>query len=481
MQRTDGNFIFDAFPHIFTVTVVVGRQCPTLSSHARVVHLLESPRLTALSRPRFCVHAPSSQPEIPSKKPSMDPLSLSLVQSVLAPLRLARDAIQGAREIKETLRDRYADYVSMLEPLNQSPGKVKDKGIEHELQRLKDLFNKVKDLVHNHIANSGDSKLEKTNKITKRAAFHTEINEDLEAIDAEVMRQLQIISTKGAISIAEIMKSFEERIRALITLIKINTPVAPTRTKPKVDVISAELVKMGQLSGPWLLLDVLEKRDAEQTNNASLARLIALHTTVQEHFYHVVWVKVGMTDKDRTEAILQRLASELARDAALSEAAALPVTTFDSPDEALRSITAAEEHVPRLVVLEDVRDRGLVDALRGTGLQLLVCASDRSVVAAKAGCTEVADLTEDEKSQVQVKTGEWMDQTEKDVWTVSFRVSHLLPRSCQYLQRAVRMRFARKNNFVPLLFETAAQVCILFGKVSSTNNYWPINNVVLVV
>lgn len=350
----------------------------------------------------------------------MDPLSL--VQSVLAPLRLARDAIQGAQDIKKTMRDRFADYYSMLEPLTQSPEKVKDKGLTRELERLKDLFSNVKDLLQKHTANAGDSRLEKINKKTKRAAFHVELNEELEAIDADVMRQLQIISTKGAINIMEIIKSFEERMTALLTLIMQAKP----QKKPKVDAISAELAKMGQLSGPWLLLG-----DADQINNASLARLIALHPTVLEHFYHVVWVKVGMADKDRTEALLQRLASELARDAAHSEAAAQPLITFDSRDEAIRSITAAEEHIPRLVVLEDVRDRGLVDALRGTGLQLLVCASDRSVVAAKAGCTEVGDLTEDEKSQVEVKAGDWKDKTEKDVWTVNFRVSHLLRRSCQ--------------------------------------------------
>lgn len=371
-------------------------------------------------RPRFCVHALSSQPEITNKKPSMDPLSL--VQSVLAPLRLVRDAIQGAQDIKKTMRDRFADYYSMLEPLTQSPEKVNDKGITHELDRLKDLFDNVKDLLYNHTAKAGDSRLEKTTKITQRAAFHTEINEELEAIDADVMRQLQIISTKGAINIVEIINSFEERITALLTLIM----QSKMQKKSKVDVISTELAKMGQLSGPWLLLG-----DVTKPNNASLARLIALYPAIHEHFYRVVWVKVGMADKDRTEALLQRLASELARDAAHFEAAAQPLLTFGSRDEALRSITAAEEHIPRLVVLEDVRDRGLVDALRGKGLQLLVCASDRSVVAANAGCTEVGDLTEDEKSQVEVKAGDWKDQTEKDVWTVYFRVSHRLRRSCQ--------------------------------------------------
>ena len=87
-----------------------------------------------------------------------------------------------------------------------------------------------------------------------------------------------------------------------------------------------------------------------------------------------MWVNVGMGGKDRTRAILGRLASEVARISASTGTPLEDVSrTFDSSDEAIKYI-AAEDYIPRLVVLEDVRDHEVVDVLRGTGLQLLVCA-----------------------------------------------------------------------------------------------------------
>ncbi|CAN0416302.1 unnamed protein product, partial [Ectocarpus sp. 13 AM-2016] len=55
---------------------------------------------------------------------------------------------------------------------------------------------------------------------------------------------------------------------------------------------------------------------------------------------------------------------------------------------------------PRLVVLDDVWEREVVDTLKLTGLQLLVTTRDRSVVSMPGECVEVGDMEENEALEV---------------------------------------------------------------------------------
>ncbi|CBJ25719.1 NB-ARC and TPR repeat-containing protein-likely pseudogene [Ectocarpus siliculosus] len=73
-----------------------------------------------------------------------------------------------------------------------------------------------------------------------------------------------------------------------------------------------------------------------------------------------------------------------------------------SVEEVTRYLKAvcADAVSPRLVVLDDVWEREVVDTLKLTGLQLLVTTRDRSVVSMPGECVEVGDMQEDEALEV---------------------------------------------------------------------------------
>ena len=78
----------------------------------------------------------------------------------------------------------------------------------------------------------------------------------------------------------------------------------------------------------------------------------------------------------------------------------IPPGGFNSLAAVVRHLTAvATGSLPRLVVLDDVWEREVVDTMFPTGLVLMVTARDESVVAVPGGTrTDVGDMTEDEAS-----------------------------------------------------------------------------------
>lgn len=74
--------------------------------------------------------------------------ALVLLPTVMALLRKIPEAVQGAVDLKRTLRERYCDYASILEPLESNPDVVAAKGITPELKRLNELFSQVAGVTH---------------------------------------------------------------------------------------------------------------------------------------------------------------------------------------------------------------------------------------------------------------------------------------------------------------------------------------------
>eukprot|EP00752_Nemacystus_decipiens_P011921 g10571.t1 len=127
-----------------------------------------------------------------------------------------------------------------------------------------------------------------------------------------------------------------------------------------------------------------------------LASSVVRHEAVLKHFRQgVFWVRVGQGGKDQLQALFQGLAREIG--ATRTDTRHAAPFGFSGLEEIVQHLAAVSRSskMPRLVVLDDVWEREVVDALLPTGLVLLVTSRDRSV-AVRAGCTNVGDMTDDE-------------------------------------------------------------------------------------
>lgn len=122
-----------------------------------------------------------------------------------------------------------------------------------------------------------------------------------------------------------------------------------------------------------------------------MASAVVQDDKVREHFRAgMFWWRVGSDAKDQLHEWLQGLVSRVCL--------GTPSQPLDSVEEMTRHLKAicADSASPRLVVLDDVWEREIVDALQLTGLQLLVTTRNRSVVSMPGECIEVGDMEEDE-------------------------------------------------------------------------------------
>ena len=146
-----------------------------------------------------------------------------------------------------------------------------------------------------------------------------------------------------------------------------------------------------------------------------LASAVVRNEEVREHFRQgIFWVRVGRGGKDQLQALFEGIA----RDPSMAPATQ---QRFNSVDDVIQHLTlvVAEEAKPRLVVLDDVWEREVVDALRPTGLQLLVTTRRSSVVAVHGGRTDVGNMDRGEARELLKKKSGAMalPETEADqVW-----------------------------------------------------------------
>eukprot|EP00752_Nemacystus_decipiens_P018671 g16739.t2 len=128
-----------------------------------------------------------------------------------------------------------------------------------------------------------------------------------------------------------------------------------------------------------------------------LARALVNDTRIRKYFRRgVFWIKVGQ-DYNLVD-LLARLAARMIVDPAGR-------IEFNTEEDGIQRLTAwtAKDPQPRLVVLDDVWDSEVVDALRYTGLRLVVTTRARDVVGKERGCTEVGDLTRAEARDLLLK------------------------------------------------------------------------------
>ncbi|CAM9226584.1 unnamed protein product, partial [Ectocarpus sp. 8 AP-2014] len=128
-----------------------------------------------------------------------------------------------------------------------------------------------------------------------------------------------------------------------------------------------------------------------------LASAVVRDDKVREHFSAgMFWWRVGRDAKDQLHEWLEGVVSRVAATSGTTP------PMLGSVEEATRFLKTicADTLSPSLVVLDDVWEREVVDALKLTGLQLLVTTRDRSVVSMPGKCVEVGDMEEDEALEV---------------------------------------------------------------------------------
>ncbi|CAN0270483.1 unnamed protein product, partial [Ectocarpus fasciculatus] len=136
-----------------------------------------------------------------------------------------------------------------------------------------------------------------------------------------------------------------------------------------------------------------------------LASAVVRKPSVREHFRGgIFWVRVGMGAKSILFPLLQGLAMEMG---------ARPTDALDGVPHDLDSLEQVQQHLaavastgtsPRLVVLDDVWEREVVDAFVPLGFKVLLTTRDRSVVGVPAGRLELGDMTEEEALELLQKT-----------------------------------------------------------------------------
>ncbi|CAN0369609.1 unnamed protein product, partial [Ectocarpus sp. 13 AM-2016] len=135
-----------------------------------------------------------------------------------------------------------------------------------------------------------------------------------------------------------------------------------------------------------------------------LASAVVRKSSVREHFRGgIFWLRVGRGAKKSLLPLLQGLARDMG---------AAPTDTSHRVPHVLDSLAQVQRHLgavastgtsPRLVVLDDVWEREVVDTLLPLGFKVLVTTRHRSVVDVPARCLELGDMTEKEALELLLK------------------------------------------------------------------------------
>ncbi|CAB1113143.1 unnamed protein product [Ectocarpus sp. CCAP 1310/34] len=154
-----------------------------------------------------------------------------------------------------------------------------------------------------------------------------------------------------------------------------------------------------------------------------LASAVVRKPSVREHFRGgIFWVRVGRGAKSSLLALLQGLAREMG--AARTDAPHTVPHVLDGLEQVKQHLAAVASTgtFPRLVVLDDVWEREVVDAFVPLGFKVLLTTRDRSVVVVPAGRLEVGDMTEEEALELLRKSSGAVGQPGDDVRTKMTKV-----------------------------------------------------------
>ncbi|CAM9168776.1 unnamed protein product [Ectocarpus sp. 13 AM-2016] len=340
-----------------------------------------------------------------------------LVVSVLGALARAREAVESAQNFPSSFKDQLLNATSTLQQLQRDPRHVARIGIEDDLTKLDGLADGIKNLVQEFTAAPTDSCCQRVCKSIARCSRHKELEEQLQKIDKDIDGVLRTIAAKGVTGVAGLFPPPLPEMAA-VPAGALALPgsyvergavqeVADGVTNPKEPRTPFTVVGMGG------------------GGKSVLASAVVRKSNVREHFRGgILWMRVGRDAKNSLLPLLQGLAREMG---------AAPTDTprvLDSLEKVQQHLgtVASTGNSPRLVVLDDVWEREVVDAILPLGLKVLVTTRDRSVVGVPTECWELGDMTEEEALELLLKTSRTVGQPGDGVRTQMIKVVALCGR-----------------------------------------------------
>lgn len=316
------------------------------------------------------------------------------VQSVLGAFGRAREAVEHARAFPTTVNDRLEDGESVLEQLQRDPGHAARIGIERELDQLTGIAMRIKTLAEDHTAAPEDSCCVRVCKSITRCSRHKELKQQILEIDGNVARVLLSISAKGHTGVP-----LPPPLPDMVAVPDGALPLPHSYVeRPGVQEAVDGLINPDTALAPYSVVGM------GGVGKTTLVSAVVRNTSVREHFRAgIFWMRVGRGATNSILPLLKGLAREMG---------AAPTDTPHGVPHALNSLEQVKQHVavvtragtfPRLVVLDDVWERDVVDALLPLGLKVLVTTRDRSVVGVPGGRLELGGMTEDEALELLLK------------------------------------------------------------------------------
>lgn len=359
---------------------------------AKPFNTLPFPFVVVVSTRIFVAHA-----YLPRSTGQMaDPIGL--LKSVVQLLQAVRDAVEGAEAVQTTMRDRLGDYASVLDTLQENPERVAVFNIEHELGRLQTLFGDTQDKMKNAVS-PGDCLCVRLCKMVNLSFKHKSLTEELDTIDKDVDRIFGAINVKMGCR-AAVLPSLPDMARVPEGAGKSRVAdIYVERNSYLEEVVQGITQDVGGISSaPWVVVGM------GGAGKSVLAASVVRNTDTRQHYRQgIFWVSVGQHKKEQLVALFLPLVWAM-RQAATDHQYAVP-SSFENPESLaahLRAVTEATPR-PRLVVLDNVWEREVVDFLMETGLNLLVTTRDASIVNRQSGQTNVGNMSDDQAVRLLLK------------------------------------------------------------------------------
>lgn len=328
----------------------------------------------------------------------VDAANVDALRPVCVGLNVLFEAVKGATAAREELLD-LLSYCVLITSI------ILDNAREPELPThtrtaLEQVGVEVKDI--NEIGKEFDAKM-KCSLPCRRLRLHARDRKRIERHSTRLKNTFDTATPAAAFSAAGDVNAmqcdFDTMMRppapcmAKVPTAAVALPSSYVERASLVSEVVSNLTGADAASAPYVLIGM------GGGGKTVLASSVDRNKEMQKHFRQgIFWVRVGRGGKDQLQALIEGLAREV------SVAPTVP-HQLNSLDGVIRHLTAvvAEDTLPRLVVLDDVWEREVVNALQPARLQLSVTKRHSSVVAVEGGRTVVENMENGEARELLKK------------------------------------------------------------------------------